>query len=566
MMLRLLNNLSFKAKIFGNSIILLLFLIISSSYALYAFKIVGTDLEDIAELNIPMNKVISSITESNLDQAHHFERAIRFGAQAIMIPKAAETLKSEIAAYKELSVRMEKDIKSGLAIAEDALARAHSQREVSTFSAALEDLRKIDKDHVEMKELSDQMFDLLSTGKYNDAVSLAERMEPLEEDLGKIILDAQLEVEEFTQFAASEAQKSRQSAVRLLTVTIVASLLLGVIISWLIANNLVQRMNTVTSELGVIASGDLTSAPEVDGEDEIGQCQQSILKLQQDYKDLLTRVADATDMLASSSEEVSATMLQIAGNIQNQQKETEQISVAMNQMSIAVADVSGSVNSAVESTNKATSEADHGKSLVKSTVDGIEKLARQVEENALVTDELEQDSQNIFTVLDVIKSIAEQTNLLALNAAIEAARAGEQGRGFAVVADEVRTLAGRTQDSTEEINQIIDKLQNGAQKATASMRVSKQQTEEVVEKAVQAGASLDQIAASVSQIDEKSTQIATAAEQQNAVAQNMNDNIHQVNEAAMHNAASVEETTVAGQEIAKIAEELSAMIDHFKVR
>jgi methyl-accepting chemotaxis protein len=238
----------------------------------------------------------------------------------------------------------------------------------------------------------------------------------------------------------------------------------------------------------------------------------------------------------------------------------------MNQMSIAVADVSGSVNSAVESTNKATSEAEHGKDLVKSTVEGIQRLANQVEENALVSDELEQDSQNIFTVLDVIKSIAEQTNLLALNAAIEAARAGEQGRGFAVVADEVRTLAGRTQDSTEEINQIIDKLQIGAQKVTASMRVSKQQTEEVVSKATQAGASLDQIASSVAQIDEQSTQIATAAEQQNAVAQNMNDNIHQVNESAMHNAASVEETTVAGQEIARIAEELSAMIDHFKVR
>lgn len=565
-MIKQLNNLSFKVKIFSNSTILLVCFIISSSYALYAFKVVGTDLEDISELNIPMNKTISSITESKLNQSHHFERAIRFGAQAMMSQDTAKQLDSEVVAYDELSARMEGDIKSGIAIAENALARAHSEEEVSTYTTALNDLKIMDKDHREIKALAKQVFEFLSVGNYNDAVSLATKVKPLEEDLEKVILEAQHEIEMFTELEAREAKESKQSATSILVVTIVLSLIVGVAVSWAIANNLVRRMNKVTSELGVIASGDLTAVPEVDGEDEIGQCQRSIVKLQQDYKDLLTRVADATDMLASSSEEVSATMLQIADNIQNQQKETEQISVAMNQMSIAVADVSGSVNSAVESTNKATSEADHGKAMVKSTVEGIERLARQVEENALVTDELEQDSQNIFTVLDVIKGIAEQTNLLALNAAIEAARAGEQGRGFAVVADEVRTLAGRTQDSTEEINQIIDKLQIGAQKATASMRVSRQQSEEVVEKAVQAGASLDQIASSVAQIDEKSTRIATAAEQQNAVAQNMNDNIHLVNEAAMHNAASVEQTTVAGQEIARIAEELSAMIDHFKVR
>ena len=563
---KLLNNLSFKAKIIGTSALLLLFLISSSGYALYALSLIGTDLEVIAEVNIPINRSVSLVSEYKLAQSAHLERAIRFGALAIMNPEAAKIVKAEISSYNDLNTAMEAELKTAMQAVEAALSVVHTEAGSSTYSDATENFKLISDTHTQVKQLATQVFDNLSAGKYNDAVKLAEQTHPKEKALDEAIQAAQQVLTAFNKLSADEARHGKDNASTILTVVIFISVLLGISASWVISGNLIRRLGVVTSSLETISSGDLTQSVLVDGRDELGLCLQSIATMQSELNSLMTQISMSAEMLASSSEEVSATMLLTAQNIQTQQQETEQIAQAMTDMSTAVDEVTRSVHETVAATRTANTEAANGKDLVKSTVAGITKLAAQVEESARVIDELKEDSNNINTVLDVIKSVAEQTNLLALNAAIEAARAGEQGRGFAVVADEVRTLAARTQTSTEEINQIIEKLQSGTQKATSSMQISKEQSESVVENANLAGASLDQIASSVAKIDEKSTSIATAAEEQSAVAQNMNSNVTHVSEVAMQNSASVEETTTAGQEIAKIAEELKTRIDYFKVK
>ncbi len=317
------------------------------------------------------------------------------------------------------------------------------------------------------------------------------------------------------------------------------------------------------AELQRVADGDLTSSIEVSRKDEIGDLMHGIQSMQQQLREMISKIGATTHQLSTTAEEVSEVMKESSSSIQDQQSETEQISTAMNEMNCAVQEVSKNVAQASTAANGANVETENGRKIVEDAVTGIRQLATQIESTAEVISQVEQNSENINTVLDVIKGIAEQTNLLALNAAIEAARAGEQGRGFAVVADEVRTLAGRTQESTAEINQIIEDLQSGAGQAVQAMNQNLEQTRTVVEKATLAGASLTTIATSVAQIDDMSTQIATAAEQQTAVAENMNNSIDHISDMAATTATSAKQTSQTGLDLAQIATDLQGLVDQF---
>ena len=248
-----------------------------------------------------------------------------------------------------------------------------------------------------------------------------------------------------------------------------------------------------------------------------------------------------------------------------QQSETSQVVTAMNEMTATVQEVARHATEAASAANKADHASVEGKKVVLSTMNAIEALSSEVHSAANVISQLEKDSENIGTVLDVIKGIAEQTNLLALNAAIEAARAGEQGRGFAVVADEVRTLASRTQQSTQEIQAMIENLQVGAQTAVKVMDESRAKAESSVSQAAKAGGSLEDITHSVSLINDMNTQIATAAEEQSAVAEEINRNIVNISEIVDRTADGANQTSIASEELASLAAQLQQLVNQFKV-
>jgi len=314
-----------------------------------------------------------------------------------------------------------------------------------------------------------------------------------------------------------------------------------------------------------MAAGDLSSSFDVNRKDEVGQIMNSLQSMRDRLQGMISQITNASERLTSTADNMTSTSTQTRDSIQQLHSEAEQSATAMNEMTATAHEVASNIAHAAKAAQDANDETSTGRQVVDKTVDQIKGLASQIENAAETIHELEKDSQNITTVLDVIKGIAEQTNLLALNAAIEAARAGEQGRGFAVVADEVRTLASRTQESTNEINQMIEKLQAGARHAVEGMESSREQARSAVDQAAVAGTTLSTIAEAVERIDQMSTQIASAAEEQGAVSEEVNRNIVRISDLASHSTEGAESTATASQELAYLAGELEGLIEHFKV-
>jgi len=251
--------------------------------------------------------------------------------------------------------------------------------------------------------------------------------------------------------------------------------------------------------------------------------------------------------------------------VQRQQTETALVATSINEMSSTVHEVAQNAETAAAGASEADSQTEKGKQIVSSTVSSIRTLASEVEKASQVIAQVEKDSEEIGSVLEVIRGIAEQTNLLALNAAIEAARAGEQGRGFAVVADEVRNLASRTQESTQEIQEMIERLQKGSREAVTAMVSGQEQAEQTVEQASQAESSLSEISSAVAQINEMNAHIAEASRQQGEVVEEINKNIVNITQVADDSANGADQLSTASQEMANLAVNLESQVSRFKV-
>jgi methyl-accepting chemotaxis protein len=340
-----------------------------------------------------------------------------------------------------------------------------------------------------------------------------------------------------------------------------------VVVSLLLGKVVVKPLQVMKERVKDIAEGegDLTKRLDETSNDEMGELAHWFNAFAGKLRDLVMEITGFTGKLASSAEEMAALTEQTSAGVKRQQGETDQVATAMNEMSATVQEVARSASSAANAAHQADEEAGQGKRVVSETIEAIDSLAGEVEKASQVIQKLEQDSTGIGVVLDVIKGIAEQTNLLALNAAIEAARAGEQGRGFAVVADEVRTLAQRTQQSTQEIRQMIERLQAGAKDAVKVMQEGKSGAQKSVEQAAKAGASLEAITKVVSTITDMNTQIASAAEEQSAVAEEINRNIVSISQIAGQTAQDAQQVASSNKNFAKLAVQLQSLVGHFKV-
>ena len=345
------------------------------------------------------------------------------------------------------------------------------------------------------------------------------------------------------------------------------SLVAGLIFATLIARMIVIPLKHAAEAMDEIAQGDgdLTKRLDDSGKNEISMLAAAFNQFAEKVRVLVGQVSSSTIQLASAAEQMSVITDETSQGVIQQQSETNQVVTAMHQMTATVQEVARNATDAAEAATNADSASAEGREVVIRTMNTIESLSSELNSAASVISQLEQDSENIGTVLDVIKSIAEQTNLLALNAAIEAARAGEQGRGFAVVADEVRTLASRTQQSTQEIQSMIEKLQDGTKSAVSVMNNSRNHADSSVSQAAQAGSSLESITGAVANIRDMNTQIATAAEEQSSVADEINRNIINISTIVDKTAEGATQTSIASEELAKLSNELQMMVGQFKV-
>ena len=346
-----------------------------------------------------------------------------------------------------------------------------------------------------------------------------------------------------------------------------AAIAIGLLLAWFISYSITCPLRQAVHAMHDIAEGegDLTHRLEQKGSNEIADLAGAFNQFASKVQAMVQQVTRSVEQISTASEEMSLITDQTNKEIQSQQSETDQVATAMNQMTATVQEVASHAARAADSARQADEEAQDGKRIMQQTLNAMDTLANEVENAAGVIHTLEKESEEIGTVLDVIRGIAEQTNLLALNAAIEAARAGEQGRGFAVVADEVRTLASRTQASTQEIQNMIERLQSGANNAVKAMEAGQTQARKGVEQASLAGASLETITKSVTTISDMNMQIASAAEEQSSVADEINRNIATISQSADNTAHGSQQTAIAGDELARLAAELRELVGHFKV-
>lgn len=341
-------------------------------------------------------------------------------------------------------------------------------------------------------------------------------------------------------------------------VAVLCALIIGFIISGPIKSTVAALRDIAEGE------GDLTRRLAVKGKDEIGELANAFNLFVAKVHTLVAEVAESTTHHAEAANHMKLISQSASDSIRNQQGETDQVATAVNEMAATVQEISRNASTAAEHANKANSEAEQGKIVVDETIQTIENLATEVEKTASVISRLENDSDQIGAVLDVIRGIAEQTNLLALNAAIEAARAGEQGRGFAVVADEVRNLASRTQQSTEEIHNMIERLQTGSKEAVKVMEEGRSIAKTSVEQAANAGKSLISITNAVNEINSLNLQIEQATHQQSEVADEINRSVTSISQSANQTAENAQELTGSSTTVHGLAIKLADLMSVFK--
>lgn len=513
----------------------------------------------LAKAILPPGETMRQTIDAIIQSAH-------VNDQADVVFYAAEVQKSllfgRLFASKFLDSNSEADYKTAL---------AEMGNNLSQHTAALKPYLEQPQQHDSLSQFTQAQFtyvdglkqihqlintrnDLISHTLYRIGPIVAKNAESTKES---VITDMQR--------LGAEVKNSTSNSIRLTLLLSLAAVVLGSVAAYVLTVSITRPISQAVAAARQLAQGDLTIEIQSTSRDETGVLIDSIQETASNLRNMVTTITSASVELATASEELAVVTEQSSFGVVKQQNETDSVATAMNEMSTTVNDVAQNAAQAADAAKQADNQANISRQEVEKTIMAISNLADRVNESSEKLTSVELETDNIVKILDVIRGIADQTNLLALNAAIEAARAGEQGRGFAVVADEVRTLAQRTQVSTQDIQNIIQQLQASTQSTVLVMQQGKEQAASSVDQANKTGKALAVITQAISVINDMNIQIASASEQQSSVAEEINQNVLNVKHIAEENAVSANQTKGSTIEIAQLSEQLKLMVSQFKV-
>lgn len=413
---------------------------------------------------------------------------------------------------------------------------------------------------------SQQLLGLVKAGQYEQAKARIEsQLNPLADQMTRQLIELNLINDRGVKDATVQAEAAYEDTRETVIATLAVAVALTVFLAVVITRSITRPLATAVAATERVAGGDLSHQIEIFGRDEPARLLLALKQMQGNLRAAISHIADSAMKLASATEELHAVSEDASRNLQQQNSEIQQAASAVTEMSAAVDEVARNASSTAEASNLSSSLAHQGRDQVRQTVTAIQTMTAEFNKTSARIEGLAEESKDIGKVLEVIRAIAEQTNLLALNAAIEAARAGEAGRGFAVVADEVRALAHRTQVSTREIEQMIARVQTGTQAAVSAMRDSSGHADQSLTLAEAAGQALEKIYERVGQINERNLLIASASEEQAAVAREVDRNIVNISDLSQQSAAGANQTSASAQELARLATDLNSLVTRFVV-